>query len=226
MAIAYIGGTAATSGVTAVSTLVATYSPTSGNTVVLFLMTNGTTPSLTVQDSAANNLVAGPVIVQGAFRIQVFYVLSSPSGITSYTATWTTNTRSVSITLAEYSGNTGGINTNLTGNTNGNVGTTASLTVQIDEANDFVVGALGSGATLTGTVGNVRQTVGAGSNERQILVDNIGTVTGSNISITGTLSSSNWAAASVELRILSTAQQLFSAPSIGAEYTWGGGDGW
>jgi hypothetical protein len=224
MAISQIGGATGTSSTTPVTTLSATYSPTPGNSVLLFLEIGAAATAISVKDNLGNSLTVGPTINAGAIHYFSYYTVSSPSGVTGYTATWTTSGVS-SITLEEYSGNTGGINASLSGNTATANSGTASLTVNIDDANDWVVFGIGAGATLTGTVGNVRQSIGAGSNARQVLMDNTAATAGAAVTGTATLNPGNWIIIAIELRLTPVVANV-PVIAITQEYTWGGGDGW
>jgi hypothetical protein len=226
MAISQVGGSTATSVSTAVLTLTVTYSPTLGNTIVLFLGANGALTALTVQDNLGNNLVAGPTANLGAGKALSFYYLTVPSGVTGYTATWTTTARVASITIEEYSGVTNGVNVSLVGNTTTGSTSPASLTATIDEANDWlIVGILTAGSNVTGTVGNSRQSITTGT-VRQLLMDN----TQPNVvavTCTGTLGAVSWACLAIELRVPAIViSTLFTPPTISSEFHWGGGDGW
>jgi hypothetical protein len=219
MPINFVGGTTATGA--GVATLSATYSPSLSNPVILFIGFNGAVTSLVVKDNFTNLLTAGPSFTGGGINCYSFYYPSSPSGVTGYTATWTTS-RSVAITLEEYSGNTGGINPSLSGNVNNATSTTASLTVILDDPNDFIVVGMTSGNALTSSVGNQRQITNSGT-IKQLLADNTAT-SPTSITVSATLSSGAWAAVGIELRLMPSG--LFTAPAITADFQWGGGDGW
>jgi len=108
-----IGGTSASG--TLVSSLSPSYSPTAGNTVVLFVAASASISS--VQDSKGNAATAGPqVSVAGITSgYQSFYFANSASGVTGYTIAFS-GSSSASTVLEEYAGNTSGVNAGLAGN--------------------------------------------------------------------------------------------------------------
>jgi hypothetical protein len=217
MAIAPVGGATNTSGAGTVNSFTVTYAPTPGNTVVMFLDTNGTTAALTAKDNLGNNLSIGPgPIIQGSVELQSFYQLSAPSGVTGYTFTWTT-AHTAKIVLEEYSGNNLGVNASLAGNTAQGAASPATITCTLDEANDFLVVGIGvQGQTATGTVGSTRQALAT-----ELLMDN--TAAGGTVTCTATFTNANWIALALELRVSAS---LFTPPAITSEFHWGGGDGW
>lgn len=186
MAIAQVGGTQnANAG--SVTTLAATYSPTNGNTMVVFVMTGGAVTGLTVQDSAANLLSAGPV----SGNLACFYQLNIPAAITSYTANWTTG-QQASICIEEYSG-AAAIDLNFSGNVAAATSGTASLSIAIPGANDWIVCGAADNAsnTLTVATGNSRQKTTT-STTRLILMDNTSATAGTSVTCSATLTSSAW----------------------------------
>jgi hypothetical protein len=195
MAIAAVGGANNNSAGANVTTLSVTYSPTAGDTVVLFFITNNTIAGLVVKDSAGNTLTQSTAIgFSGNFTC--WYQNNSPAGITGYTATWT-NAVNAGIAVEEYSGAAGGVNA--TNNaTAAATSATASVADTIMQANNFIVAGMASGQTLTATVGTQRQQVTAGA-ARVTLQDN---TSASVASVTNTAtqpSSSAWACIAVEL---------------------------
>jgi len=190
LAIAQVGGANNNSAVN-VTTLTATYAPSSGNTVVLILNTSAAIGSLTVKDSANNALTAGPT--QG--NLVTYYQFNVPAGITGYTATWTTGVQ-CSIAVEEYSG-VGAVNTNFSANHASGTSASDSIVVAIVATNNWIVAGLGSANTLTTSVGNQRQQTTA-SSARVTLQDNTSATIG-NITNTATLTSAAWTAVAIEL---------------------------
>jgi hypothetical protein len=191
MAIAYISG-ANNSATTSVTTITATYSPTAGNMVVVgvaFPATPGSSP--VVKDNLGNTLTPGPS--QGtAPYIYTFAQSPAPSGVTGYTATWTGG-QNAGIAVAEYSGpaNSGVDVTHGIATTAVN-STSASLSVPLDGANDFVVMvACSISGNLTTSVGNQRQQATTGG-IRITLQDNTGTTAGASVTNTCTQASASW----------------------------------
>jgi len=164
-AVAVGGATASETG--GATTLSATYSPTAGNCAVVFLHAGNTTGTVTCKDSKGNSLTAGPVIDNMAS----FYQYPIPSGVTGYTATWSTS-RQACILVEEYSGVTS-VDATLSGNTATGTSATAAITVTPDESTDTVVCCLvnDNSEAMTGSIGNTRQNVTATTGPT-ILMDN------------------------------------------------------
>lgn len=188
MAVLQVGG-ATNNSASGVTTLSVTYSPTNGNTVVLFVNTGGAVTALTVQDSGSHALSAGPV--QG--NLACFYYTAG-AGVTSFTASWTTS-QQVGIALEEYSG--ASVNTSFSSNHASGFSASDTISIPIVVANNWIVSALASANTITGTVGNQRQQITA-STARITIVDNTSASIG-NVTCTGTLTSASWAAVGLEL---------------------------
>lgn len=153
-AISQIGG-AAVSYSAATSTTVY-YSPTSGNAVVFCLGRNGVTSGETVVDNLSNSLSGGTVLKStGTTGVTIFYQYPVPSGVTSYTATWTT-ARGSGATVEEYSG--GSAFQVLTTSMTTATGTAEALTTTSQVNNSWVIfcEAHASG-TFSTTTGNQRQ---------------------------------------------------------------------
>ena len=164
---AYVGGNGASS-TGGATTETVTYSPTAGNATVLYFATGGVITGLTVNDSLGNPLSAGPT----SGLLTSFYQYPVPSGVTSYTATWTTTHPPASFIVEEYSGATA-VNAALSGNTASGSSATATLTVTDDEAGDITVFGFCSTNILTASVGNQRHQVNGSSNvARLTTVDN------------------------------------------------------
>jgi hypothetical protein len=222
MAIIPIGGNGVTTGAVSGLTESVTYSPTLGNTIVAFLSTNGAVTGIVAQDNLANNLTAGPTIGSAGSTIYSFYYPSVPTGVTSYTFTWTTS-RISRIVIQEYSGATAGVNASLVGNTAGATSALATITVTLDEAADYVVFGFHGSNGLTVTNGNLRQSTG-GSPGSSLIVD-CTSFSLSSVTASATLTSSAWAIIAIELRV-PPSPQIFLPPAITSEYHWGGGTGW
>lgn len=187
MAIAQVNGASNQSAV-GVTTLSVTYSPTLGNTAVVFFMAGGAVTSLVVKDNLNNTLTAGPM----SGNLAGFYQFPVPSGVTSYIATWLTS-QQCSLAVEEYSG-VGAVQSTFviaSGNS-----TTDTITVPIVAVNNWIVCGLGSANTLTATVGNSRQSTTT-STGRVNLMDNTSGVIG-NVVCTATLTSAAWNAVGME----------------------------
>lgn len=197
MAIAFVGGAVADIAVIGTSMTV-TYAATTGNILCAFA-TFATAPSaLTVKDSNANLLTAGPTATNTSLLTSFFYTASA--GVTSLVAAWTAS-RQGSLGVVEYSGVTGGVNAALAGNVAIGTSTLASITVTTEDANDWVVAGLGTGAnTSTILVGNAREK-SALSTAKVNIGDNTA-ATPSLVTVSGTtLVSGNWEAIALELRL-------------------------
>jgi len=189
--IAPVGGATAAA-TTNVTTLSVVYSPTAGNCAVVMLSTAAAgVTGIAVKDNLGNTLSAGPAL---SGELASFYQLPVPSGVTGYTATWTTG-HQATIAVEEYSG-VDSVDASLSGNTNSGSSGTATITAVRDEGGDVVVCALAdAGNTFTGTVGNTRQTTTT-STARMILMD----TSASPATCTATLTSSAWLAVALGLR--------------------------
>ena len=147
------------------TTLSVTYAPTAGNTAIV-MFNSGAVTGLVVKDNLGNTLFAGPA----SGTLASFYQSPVPAGVTSYIATWVT-VRQASIAVEEYSGVTGG-SASLPGNTASATSATASITTAMDSPTATLIVGFGSTNVLTGTVGNVRQSVASGSTALLVLMDN------------------------------------------------------
>lgn len=194
--IAQIGGAGNNGGSAATGSV--TYTVAAGHTVVLTLETATNASSLaSCLDNNLNALSAGATKTQTNDVIYVFYVLSSP-GSTSFTCAWTTSAI-WSIMVEDYTG-VGSVNTGLSGNTGSGVNQTSqSLTVTLDDANDWNVCGFSDGSvTLAAATGNQRQQVTAGS-ARAVLVDNTA-ASATSVTCSSSSTSVTWAGASIELK--------------------------
>lgn len=204
MAIAQVNGTKGNA--TAVTTITLTYTPTVGNSVLVFLQATAAITSVTCKDNNNNFLTAGPTATNGVQHLLSFYVPASITGATSFILAWTTSANCGAV-LEEYSGSTS-INAGLPANSNFGSSGTATITVTTEDANDWIVcGLADAGNNLTTTVGNQRQNVTAGSVKIN-LVDNT-VVTAGSVTCSATLTSTTWCAVAIELRFLP-----FIAPTI------------
>jgi len=180
-----------------VTTITVTYSPTAGNTLVIFLETAPVSGG-SCADNNSNALTVGPTI--SATEYQSSYYGTAITGATSYTCTWTTSTEA-GIVLGEYSG-VSSVNASLSGNTNSGNSATASVTVTTQDANDWIACGLGdSSDMLTGSVGTQREQVAA-STKKITLVDNTSSSAGS-LTCAATLTSTGWVGIALELRTTS-----------------------
>lgn len=198
MAITFVNGTK--NNATTNTTITGTYTPTAGNTVIVFLSVISSATNVTCKDNNNHFLTAGPTATNGTTHLFSFYMLGSNSGATSFICNWTT-TGICSITVEEYSG-VSLINAGLAGNSTTGTSAIASITVTTEDNNDWIVcGLVDAGNTLTASTGNSRQQVIAGTSARQILMDNT-VVTAGSVTCSATLTSSAWAAVAIELRTL------------------------
>ena len=147
-----IGG-ASTQESAGATTLTVAYAPTAGNCAVLSFNAGASAGTVTVKDNLGNTLTAGPT----SGNLRAFHQYPVPSGVTGYTATWTT-ARQASLVVEEYSGVTA-VDITLAGNTATGSSGTAAITVTPDEVTDTVVCMFGnvSSDTMTGSIGNQRQ---------------------------------------------------------------------
>jgi len=194
MAIAFVNGGNNGSAST-VSTISVTYSPTQGNTVVVLLSINAGATGITVVDSNSAGLTLGPSQVAGT--VEQAYYYTAGSGVTSFTASWTTAAQCNMVVL-EYSG-VGSVNAGLTGNVTTGSSATASGTVTTQDNNDWITGAIVSVNPVTVTAGNLRKSAVVG-NLKTYGVDNTVATAGS-VSLTGTLTSAGWIVLIIELRV-------------------------
>ncbi len=132
-----------------------TYSPTTGNTVIVFLNTTSTINTVSCKDNNNNTLTAGSTGAGGTDDIFPFYG-TAITGATSYSCSWT-NSSASTISVEDYSGVVA-VNTGLANNTGTATSASASLTVTTEDNNDWNVCGFGdAGNTFTVTVGNSRQ---------------------------------------------------------------------
>ena len=187
---------------TVASTTIA-YSPTAGNAVVICMGRNGTITGTSATDNLSNTLSGGDALKSTGTTAgtTLFYTASSPSGVTSYTLSWTTS-RTGGITIEEYSG-VGSAQVLTSSMTTGS-GTTEAFTTNSQVNNSWII-FCDSHATGTQTVntGNNRQqsTVSTGrTTEADNTVATAGAVSYSATSnLTGT-----WGISTVELNPPST----------------------
>ena len=177
----------------------ATYSPVAGNTVIAFLALAGVNAISTFVDSKGNSLTAGGSVVGATISLYCYYY-TAPSGVTSFSASWT-NTPSWNLTVVEYSGVTS-INAAQAGNTNTGSDTSPTITNTSQDANDWIVAGLANhhlNNEISITVGNLRNK-DAGVPSNLTVADNTSASPGS-VTITGSQTTATaWAAVSIELR--------------------------
>lgn len=179
-----------------VTALTCTFTPTTGNSVVLFFDSAVAVSALGCADNNSNALAAGPTKTNTGINYASF-TGTAIAGANAYTCTWTTST-GASITGEDYSGVLS-LNTALSGNTASGSSGTASITVTTEDANDWIVFGLVDGAnTLTTTVGSERQNQST-TGQKQVLVDNT-SATPASVTGTATMTTTTWAAIAIELR--------------------------
>ncbi len=169
MSISFQGGTSNTAA--SAATITATYSPTAGNLVVIFVTVGGAVSNMTVVDNTGNAVFAGTTIngsfpnTAGTGYIYAFCGVAI-AGATSYTVTWTTSQVS-SIVLGEYSG-VEAVYLGIPGTSplyyNTGTSTTASLgALPTLDNGDWVVGGMANNSTAALSaiaVSNIRQNSG------------------------------------------------------------------
>lgn len=197
MSIGYVGS--ASAGFTANTTFSVTYSPTAGNTVIVFLGGNGAF-NPTVKDSSNVTLTAGLTETQTVIVHSAYY--TAGSGVTSFTATWTGTARAGNIVVIEYSGvNT--VNATLSGNVGSGVSNNhPTLTCTTLNNNAWLVAGFGVSATTswTAATGNLRiGVIGSETAGRIGVVDNTSSVAGSVTCAATTAGTSTWAGVVYEL---------------------------
>lgn len=151
----FVGGTGVQC--TSNTTCSISYSPTSGNTVAVCVATANTITSPGVVDNAGSpvSLTAGAQTIGSAPPSAMFYYTAG-SGITQFTASWTTS-RASSIVVVEYSG-VASVVGNPTGSTfNGN-GVAISVSPVAIQSGDVALGCLvrNAGTAQTITAGTQR----------------------------------------------------------------------
>lgn len=205
MAISPLGGAVNTT-TSNVNTLSVNYSPTLGNTVTVAIGTNSEGAAATgvsVQDNLSNNLTVGPTVTSsGVIYVCSQFYYSVPSGVTSFTASWTNATSSGGVTLfvEEYSG-VGSVNP--AGVSNSGVSAPATISLVSTVNNSFAVGILYYAiSTNLGalTSGSQRQVSPNTSKLRSRLADQTAASSGSTLTLTNTTSgNTNWASTAIEL---------------------------
>jgi hypothetical protein len=215
MAISAVNGTTANG---SANTVTIPYTPQPGNAVILFIYVQSPLVSLTAVDNLGNPMT----LMSSTGNPQGFYVPTSPAGVTSYALNWVT-VRSYAIVLEEYSGASDNIVQPVPKQSSG-TGTAASLAQTLQDPNDFFVCGIGSTQNLTTPItGNLRQTAnGTPGATSAIMVDNTATSV-SSVTCSATLTSAGWYILGVQLKVN---YPVFTAPTIGSDYQWGGGDGW
>lgn len=151
----YIGGTGVQC--TTAVTCSVSYSPTAGNEVAVCVATPNTITAISVVDNAGTpvTLTAGAQTIGSAPPSAIFYYVAG-SGVTQFTANWTTS-RASSIVVVEYS-NVASVVGNPTGSTfNGN-GIAISVSPTAIASGDKALGCLvrNAGVSQTVTAGTYR----------------------------------------------------------------------
>lgn len=150
MSIAWVGGTS--NSAASAATITATYSPTAGNMVIVFVTVGGSVTGLSVQDNNGNYLGPGPVVntsqvpvAAGTGFMYAFWAVAV-TGATSYVANWTTSQVS-SIVVGEYSG-VGAILLTLATNNATGTSTTAGITPTTTDTNAVLVCGIANNSTV------------------------------------------------------------------------------
>jgi len=190
----------ASSGVASQTSAMATYSPTEGNTVIIYLSHNATTTGDSCKDNLSNTLTAGPKSSNTTNKISSFYY-TVPSGVTSFTCTWTT-ARFAYLDVLEYSG-VNSVNATLTGNTGSGSAPTYTMTVTTLVNNSWLAIGFGDAAATSWTspTGNLRLSENSGTpaGARQADMDNTSAIAGAvTCAITGT-GATAWNSVALEL---------------------------
>lgn len=189
MAITPVGG-GQNGTASSVTTISVTYSPTAGNTVLVYLSTGAAT-GIAIKDNHGNSLTQLGTVGNTLANIWCFGGVAAAT-VTSFVATWTT-ALNCAIIVEEYSGVTS------IGTAVGNSGSTSPATLtKVVAAGSFLVGAVDSRtATPTTATGTQRQ-IHTATSPMSALADNTSAPGGSiSVSFTGTTVS--WAAIAIEL---------------------------
>jgi len=171
-------------------------------------VTGQTVSSVVDSGGATYSKLAGP-IDDGTNVVEIWGTTVTGSvSSSSVTVTWTAGTGRKGVVVEEYSGVVA------IGNvaTNSGTGTNPTISVTTQDVNNYVVAGLNGDydASITASVGTVRQTINAGTNLSAVLMDNTAASPGS-VTCTGTQAvSAPWVAAGVELRsVLSAGGSAF-----------------
>jgi hypothetical protein len=183
---------------------------TAGRMVVVkcFTKVTGQTVSSVVDSGGSTyTKLAGP-IDDGTQVVEIWGTPATGSvASSSVTVTWTAGSGRKGAAVEEYSGVVA------IGNvaTNSGTGTSPTVSLTTQDANNYVVAGLNGDydASITASVGTVRQTINAGTNLSAVLMDNTSASAGS-VTCTGTQAvSAAWAAAAVELRSVVSTRAAF-----------------
>lgn len=189
MAITPVGG-AQNGTASSVTTISATYSPTAGNTVLVFLSTGAVT-GVAIKDQLGNALTQIGTVGNTLANIWVFGGIAA-SGATSYVATWT-SALNCALLVEEYSG-VASIGAGV-----GNSGSTSPATLtKVVAANSFLVGAIDTRSATPATSTGTQRQIRTASSPMSALADNT-SAPGGSISVVFTGSTVSWAAIAVEL---------------------------
>lgn len=186
MAISAVGGKTGTSS-TGVTSLVLTYSPTSGNSLILAVQLASSLAGLILQDNLSNSYTLDVSwSPNGTVQFACFHINSVPSGVTSFTFSWTSSQAAAAI-LEEYSGAPYGIGLYATIQ----VGSPSSASAKIGASGDFYVAVATNGpSSLTFSAGTLRQQTGSVTGVGDIAIADITSGT-ANTTLTITESGAN-----------------------------------
>ena len=205
MAIGFVGGSSNTAA--SATTVSATYSPTAGNIIIVYVPVGASVTAISVADQNGNALAPGPVVsssqqpvAAGTGFLYGFWGIAQ-AGATSYTATWTTS-RVSSIVLGEYSG-VQAINLALATNSATGTSATATITPTTTDANDWLVCGMANNSTdgFTAIAGsNLREST-SGVTACAALVDSGVVAVAGATTVKATIAASvAWGAFAIQLR--------------------------
>lgn len=196
MAIAFVNGGSVS--FTTSTTATVTYTPTTGNAIIVYVGTSSSAPTMSVVDNNNNPLKFG-VIATNSGSIQAFYG-SAASGATSYKVT-IGSSKTGWMLLLEYSGVIS-VNDNLTVNTATGSSTTPSITSTTLYNNSWLTIGIVNTATIswTATTGNLRiNTTSGSSTARSASMDNTVATAGSLTCACIKSTANTWAIVALEL---------------------------
>jgi len=214
MSVSYVGGSVnETAGTTSVSI---TYSPTSGNTVILGLSLVTSVSSILCQDNN-HNILSTPLYSPNSNTY--LFNGTAITGATSYAVSWI-GTAAAALGIVEYSGVAGiGTGGGIAGT--GISGNTAIITNTSTENNSVFVAIFGlsSGVTVSQNQGNLRQQESSGGGGTAVVItDNTGVAIGTSITNSTTMPLCEWWAVSLE--IFPNQQALLSNLTPGCNVAW------
>lgn len=210
MAISYVGGTS--SSFTTAGTGSVSYSPTSGNAVIVFLtVSNASGTGFACKDSnnTALTLVSATPLTYSSKYLVAFYYFAG-SGVTSFSANWSSANGSGNIVVVEYSG-VSAFNASLSGNTATGTSSAPTITVTTEDANDYVVALIGDSTSsiTSASTGTWRLNATSNATYRAAVIDNTAASAGSVTCTSGqTVGAAGWGVVAIELR--STASDIIT----------------